>query len=402
MWLGNDRLVVSVEREDTSRLAVLDVADAWPQRLCAAERRRPRARTATSGAPPSRPTGATVAFVFTPRHDLQPQRDPRRRRRDRRGAGADRDDRIADKAPAGRPTARRSRSPRSAAAGTSSTSSRADGSGERQLTPRRRRLREPRWSAGRRHDRGRPRPAQPLRPRHGRRRDGRGDGRRRGRRLGSAAAGRRRARCSATYEDARPQPPSCASSRGGQQPTRSTHPRRAPSARRRTCVPEDVTYTSFDGREIHGVPVPAAGASAERPVPAVVYPHGGPTELLRRRVGRARAVLRRQGLRLARDQLPRLDRATAATSSGSTTASGASTTRRTASPRPTTSRTLDWVDGDRLGIFGASYGSYMALLAVTDDPEHRFRCAVLQVRRLRRPHVLGAGRPRRGAGHASG
>ena len=39
-------------------------------------------------------------------------------------------------------------------------------------------------------------------------------------------------------------------------------------------------------------------------------------------------------------------------------------------------RTLDWVDGEKLGIFGASYGSYMALLAVTDDPEHRFRCAV--------------------------
>ena len=39
VWLGNDRLVVSVEREDTSRLAVLDVADAWPQRLRAAERR---------------------------------------------------------------------------------------------------------------------------------------------------------------------------------------------------------------------------------------------------------------------------------------------------------------------------------------------------------------------------
>ena len=34
VWLGNDRLVVSVEREDTSRLAVLDVADAWPHRLC--------------------------------------------------------------------------------------------------------------------------------------------------------------------------------------------------------------------------------------------------------------------------------------------------------------------------------------------------------------------------------
>ena len=39
-------------------------------------------------------------------------------------------------------------------------------------------------------------------------------------------------------------------------------------------------------------------------------------------------------------------------------------------------RTLDWVDGERLGIFGASYGSYMALCSVTFDPEHRFRCAV--------------------------
>jgi dipeptidyl aminopeptidase/acylaminoacyl peptidase len=39
-------------------------------------------------------------------------------------------------------------------------------------------------------------------------------------------------------------------------------------------------------------------------------------------------------------------------------------------------RTLDWVDGERLGIFGASYGSYMALLSVTDDPEYRYRCAV--------------------------
>ena len=39
-------------------------------------------------------------------------------------------------------------------------------------------------------------------------------------------------------------------------------------------------------------------------------------------------------------------------------------------------RSLDWVDGDRLGIFGASYGSYMALLSVTDDPDYRFRCAV--------------------------
>ena len=39
-------------------------------------------------------------------------------------------------------------------------------------------------------------------------------------------------------------------------------------------------------------------------------------------------------------------------------------------------RSLDWVDGERLAIAGGSYGSYMATLAVTDDPEHRYRCAV--------------------------
>ena len=61
-------------------------------------------------------------------------------------------------------------------------------------------------------------------------------------------------------------------------------------------------------------------------------------------------------------------------------------------------RTLDWVDGERLGIFGASYGSYMALAAVTDDPEHRFRCAVAKYGDCDIAHLLGAGRPLRRAG----
>ena len=39
-------------------------------------------------------------------------------------------------------------------------------------------------------------------------------------------------------------------------------------------------------------------------------------------------------------------------------------------------RTLDWVDGERLAIFGASYGSYMALCAAVEDAGERFRCAV--------------------------
>ena len=101
--------------------------------------------------------------------------------------------------------------------------------------------------------------------------------------------------------------------------------------------PEDVTYTSFDGTEIPAFLFRPPGASAERAGARRRVPARRPDELLRRRVGRARAVLRREGLRLAGDQLPRLDGATAATSSGSTTATGASGTRRTASPPRTTS-----------------------------------------------------------------
>jgi dipeptidyl aminopeptidase/acylaminoacyl peptidase len=39
-------------------------------------------------------------------------------------------------------------------------------------------------------------------------------------------------------------------------------------------------------------------------------------------------------------------------------------------------RTLDWVAGDKLAIFGASYGSYMALCSAVEDAGERFRCAV--------------------------
>ena len=61
-------------------------------------------------------------------------------------------------------------------------------------------------------------------------------------------------------------------------------------------------------------------------------------------------------------------------------------------------RTLDWVRGDRIGIFGASYGSYMALSAVGDDTRGALPLRGLQVRRHGPRDVVGAGRPRRRAG----
>ena len=41
---------------------------------------------------------------------------------------------------------------------------------------------------------------------------------------------------------------------------------------------EDIVYESFDGLQIPGFLMRPRDASPERPVPAVVYPHGGPTD----------------------------------------------------------------------------------------------------------------------------
>jgi dipeptidyl aminopeptidase/acylaminoacyl peptidase len=138
---------------------------------------------------------------------------------------------------------------------------------------------------------------------------------------------------------------------------------------------EEVLYESFDGLEIPAFLMRPANASAGDPVPAVVYPHGGPTDAyadewdghaqyfvdrgyawlainFRGSTGYGRDFERKNhgvwGVDDTKDCLAAADFL----------------------------RTLDWVDGERLGIFGASYGSYMALCSVTFDPEHRFRCAV--------------------------
>ena len=138
---------------------------------------------------------------------------------------------------------------------------------------------------------------------------------------------------------------------------------------------EDIVYTSFDGLEIPGFLMRPRNASADAPVPAVVYPHGGPTSYYGDDwdghaqyfvdKGYAWLAINFRGSTGYGREFERVNHGVWGVDDTKDCLAAADYLR-----------TLDWVDGDRLGIFGASYGSYMALLAVTDDPEHRFRCAV--------------------------
>ena len=139
--------------------------------------------------------------------------------------------------------------------------------------------------------------------------------------------------------------------------------------------PKSVIYRSFDGTEIHGFLYRPTGASADAPVATIVYPHGGPTSYYGEEwdghaqyfidKGYAWFAINFRGSTSYGRTFERLNHDDWGIGD-----------RHDCLAAADYLRTLDWVDGDRLGIFGSSYGSYLSLLAVTDDPEHRFRLGV--------------------------
>lgn len=129
-----------------------------------------------------------------------------------------------------------------------------------------------------------------------------------------------------------------------------------------------VRYRSFDGLEIPGILYRPHGASAANPAPAVVFVHGGPGGQSRRGYSAMVQHLVNHGYAVF-----------AANNRGS---SGYGKTFFHLDDRRHGEddlqdivyarrylETLDWVDGERVGVMGGSYGGFMVAAALAFEPE---------------------------------
>lgn len=141
--------------------------------------------------------------------------------------------------------------------------------------------------------------------------------------------------------------------------------------------PQFVRYPSSRGASIPALLFRPPAAAQHAPCPAIVYPHGGPTDeyarvwdvLTQWLLAKGYAVLAPNyrgstGYGLAHQRA--LHGAWGIVDCDDMLAAADYLAG------------LDWVDGGRLGIYGASYGSYLALLALARDAQtpRRYRCGV--------------------------
>lgn len=136
-------------------------------------------------------------------------------------------------------------------------------------------------------------------------------------------------------------------------------------------IPERVSYKSFDGLEIPSFlyrPQTPNGA-------AILYPHGGPTSqyILEWDIW-AQYMVAKGYTWLAPNfrgsigyglEFERANHEVWGVDDTQDCLSGADYLGA-----------LDWLDAERIGIFGSSYGSYLTVCALTDDPQYRFACGV--------------------------
>lgn len=138
--------------------------------------------------------------------------------------------------------------------------------------------------------------------------------------------------------------------------------------REHLVVSEVVRYKSFDGVEIPAILYKPHGASADNPAPALVWVHGGPGGQTRKGYSATRQHLINHGYTIL-----------GANNRGS---SGYGKTFYHMDDRRhgegdlqdivygrTYLESLDWVDKDRIGVIGGSYGGYMVAAALAFEPD---------------------------------
>jgi dipeptidyl aminopeptidase/acylaminoacyl peptidase len=138
---------------------------------------------------------------------------------------------------------------------------------------------------------------------------------------------------------------------------------------------ESVSYRSTDGLEIPAFLFRPDLERHKSPVPAVVYPHGGPTSAYADEWdGHAQYFVSKGyawlaiNFRGSTGYGREFERANHGVWGVADTEDCLAAADYLAS--------LEWVDASRIAIFGASYGSYLALTSLAKDPEHRFACGV--------------------------
>jgi dipeptidyl aminopeptidase/acylaminoacyl peptidase len=168
-------------------------------------------------------------------------------------------------------------------------------------------------------------------------------------------------------------------------------------------TPQVVHYPSGDGTIITAFLYRPTRASAANRRPAIVYPHGGPADSwalvwslrLQWLVAKGYAVLA-PDYRGSTGHGQEFQRALYGAWGRVDTEDILAAADYLAA--------LEWVDGSRLGVYGTSYGAYLAVLALARDPQYRYRCgaAVYGDSDLRRSWAMGdrtGRRPERHMGH---
>ena len=139
-------------------------------------------------------------------------------------------------------------------------------------------------------------------------------------------------------------------------------------------TPKAVTFRSLDGVDIPGFLFKPA-AAADRPVPVIIYPHGGPTSYYGDEWdGIAQYFLDKGYAWFAINFRGSTSYGVAFERSNHGVWGTADTDDCLASADYL--RNLDWIDPRRIAIFGASYGSYLALASLVRDEGDRFACGV--------------------------